>query len=59
MGRNPATREAIKIKASKRDAFQAAFVNIKRNLLVNDHCDPEAVGREIGVMADYDRLAEE
>jgi hypothetical protein len=35
------------------------IVNIKRNLLVNDHCDPEAVAREIGVMAEYERLVED
>jgi hypothetical protein len=35
------------------------IVNIKRDLLVNDHCDPEAVAREIGVMAEYERLVED
>jgi hypothetical protein len=41
------------------DVGQYFIVNIKRNLLVNDHCDPEAVGREIGVMAEYERLVED
>jgi hypothetical protein len=34
-------------------------VNIKQNLLVNDHCDPAAVGREIGVMTEYERVVED
>ena len=41
------------------DVGRYFIVNIKRDLLVNDHCDPEAVAREIGVMAEYERLVED
>jgi hypothetical protein len=44
---------------SESDVGRYFIVNIKRNSLVNDHCDPEAVGREIGVMAEYERLVED
>jgi hypothetical protein len=36
---------------SELNAGRYFIVNVRRNLLVNDHCDPEGVGREIGVMA--------
>jgi hypothetical protein len=56
--------EVLKVARGSRaeaeaDVGRYFIVNIKRNLLVNDHCDPEAVGREIGVMAEYERLVED
>ena len=44
---------------SEADAGRYFIVNIERNLLVNDHCDPEAIGREIGVMAEHERLVKD
>ena len=44
---------------SESDVGRYFMVNTKRNSLVNDHCDPEAVGREIGVMPEYERLVED
>ena len=44
---------------SESDVGRYFIVNIKQNLLVNDHCDPEAVGREIGEMTEYERVVED
>jgi hypothetical protein len=44
---------------SEADVGRYFIVNIERNLLVNDHCDPEAIGREIGVMAEHERLVKD
>jgi hypothetical protein len=56
--------EVLKVARGSRaeaeaDVGRYFIVNIKRNLLVNDHCDPEAVARKIGVMAEYERLVED
>ena len=56
--------EVLKVARGSRaeaeaDVGRYFIVNIERNLLVNDHCDPEAIGREIGVMAEHERLVKD
>jgi hypothetical protein len=41
------------------DLARYYIINTSRNRLVDKHCDPEALGRELGALAEYEHMVSE